>query len=135
MIMWMYLLIACTGKQASPKLKNRLGSDFANRIFLSSNYTLSVWNGAPADPLKLRPAEQLAVQKFLRSPDSYVFSANVRCRLRPDRVLELQEDGRSYQILFSHKDHCPKMRFVSADKQETLSLKPEAHKRFQTYIR
>ena len=131
--MWLYLTLACATKQVSPQLEKKIGTDFAANLS-SSEYSLFIWENAPSQKLELKPAEQKAIRTFLNSPEHYSFSANVRCRLRPNRVLVFQNEKTTYQVLLSHNGNCPKLRFVSEDKVEIISLKPEAHTRFQTYI-
>ena len=126
------LFVACMSKTVPPRLEKRIGEDFAQAIAKESSYTLYSLQGEEESQLS---SEQTAkIQEFLLDPGSYVFGANVRCRLRPNRAVGIKIQDQEYKILFAKGGKCPKLRFVSKGQKSVISLKPKRHNLFQSLI-
>ena len=131
-MMFMTMLLACMSKTIPPRLEKRIGKDFAEAIVKDTSYEIALKDEDKREPLSTE--SRTKVQEFLLSSSSYVFGANVRCRLRPDHVLYIQNQGKEYKILFSKTGKCPKLRFISDGQRSVISLKPKRHLFFQSLI-
>ena len=130
--MFMTTFLACMAKTIPPRLENRIGKDFAEAIVKDVSYEIAIREQRSKEPISEEVRDK--IQDFLLSSNSYVFGANVRCRLRPDHVLHIQNQEQEYKILLSKSGNCPKLRFVSDQKTSVISLKPKKHRLFQSLI-
>ena len=130
--MFMTTFLACMAKTIPPRLENRIGKDFAEALIKDTSYEIAIRDQGGKSPIS--EEARLNIQKFLLSSKSYVFGANVRCRLRPDHVLHIQNQEQEYKILLSKEGNCPKLRFVSEQQTSVISLKPKRHRILQSLI-